>query len=152
MKSSNPAITNYIDSLPEERKNAIESLRKIIKEYVPKGFEETFNYGMISYVVPLSIYPKGYHCSSETPLPFINIASQKSHIAIYHMGIYAQPELLNWFTNEYTKLSKKKLDMGKSCIRFKKVNEIPYDLIKDLVTKMSVTEWIHLYEKSFIKK
>jgi uncharacterized protein YdhG (YjbR/CyaY superfamily) len=152
MKSSNQAITNYIDSLPEERKNAIESLRKIIKEYVPKGFEETFNYGMISYVVPLSIYPKGYHCSSETPLPFINIASQKSHIAIYHMGIYAQPELLNWFTNEYTKLSKKKLDMGKSCIRFKKVNEIPYDLIKDLVTKMSVTEWIHLYEKSFIKK
>jgi hypothetical protein len=152
MKSSNQAIKNYIDSLPEERKNAIESLRKIIKEYVPKGFEETFNYGMISYVVPLSIYPKGYHCSSETPLPFINIASQKSHIAIYHMGIYAQPELLNWFTNEYTKLSKKKLDMGKSCIRFKKVNEIPYDLIKDLVTKMSVTEWIHLYEKSFIKK
>jgi uncharacterized protein YdhG (YjbR/CyaY superfamily) len=152
MKSSNQAITNYIDSLPEERKNAIESLRKIIKEYVPKGFEETFNYGMIGYVVPLSIYPKGYHCSSETPLPFINIASQKSHIAIYHMGIYAQPELLNWFTNEYTKLSKKKLDMGKSCIRFKKVNEIPYDLIKDLVTKMSVTEWIHLYEKSFIKK
>jgi uncharacterized protein YdhG (YjbR/CyaY superfamily) len=152
MKSSNQAIKNYIDSLPEERKNAIESLRKIIKEYIPKGFEETFNYGMISYVVPLSIYPKGYHCSSETPLPFINIASQKSHIAIYHMGIYAQPELLNWFTNEYTKLSKKKLDMGKSCIRFKKVNEIPYDLIKDLVTKMSVTEWIHLYEKSFIKK
>ena len=152
MKSSNQAITNYIDSLPEERKNAIESLRKIIKEYVPKGFEETFNYGMIGYVVPLSIYPKGYHCSSETPLPFINVASQKSHIAIYHMGIYAQPELLNWFTNEYTKLSKKKLDMGKSCIRFKKVNEIPYDLIKDLVTKMSVTEWIHLYEKSFIKK
>ena len=152
MKSSNQAITNYIDSLPEERKNAIESLRKIIKEYVPKGFEETFNYGMIGYVVPLSIYQKGYHCSSETPLPFINVASQKSHIAIYHMGIYAQPELLNWFTNEYTKLSKKKLDMGKSCIRFKKVNEIPYDLIKDLVTKMSVTEWIHLYEKSFIKK
>lgn len=152
MKSSNQAITNYIDSLPEERKNAIGSLRKIIKEYVPKGFEETFNYGMIGYVVPLSIYPKGYHCSSETPLPFINVASQKSHIAIYHMGIYAQPELLNWFTNEYTKLSKKKLDMGKSCIRFKKVNEIPYDLIKDLVTKMSVTEWIHLYEKSFIKK
>lgn len=152
MRSSNQAITNYIDSLPKERKNAIESLRKIIKEYVPKGFEETFNYGMIGYVVPLSIYPKGYHCSSETPLPFINIASQKSHIAIYHMGIYAQPELLNWFTNEYTKISKKKLDMGKSCIRFKKINEIPYDLIKDLVTKMSVTEWIHLYEKSFIKK
>lgn len=151
MKTTHPAITDYINTLPEERKEAMNNLRKIILTSLPKGFEETFSYGMISYVVPLTTYPNGYHCSPETPLPFINIASQKNHIAIYHMGIYAQPDLLNWFTNEFANYSKKKLDIGKSCIRFKNPNEIPFDLIKELMKKMSVDEWIMLYEKSFVK-
>jgi len=151
MKTKHPAIINYIESLAEERKEAMNNLREIILTSLPKGFEETFSYGMISYVVPLTTYPNGYHCSPETPLPFINIASQKNHIAIYHMGIYAQPDLLNWFTNEFVNYSKKKLDIGKSCIRFKNPNDIPFDLIKELMKKMSVDEWITLYEKSFIK-
>jgi len=151
MKTKHPAIINYIESLAEERKEAMNNLREIILTSLPKGFEETFSYGMISYVVPLTTYPNGYHCSPETPLPFVNIASQKNHIAIYHMGIYAQPDLLNWFTNEFVNYSKKKLDIGKSCIRFKNPNDIPFDLIKELMKKMSVDEWITLYEKSFIK-
>lgn len=152
MKTTHPAITDYINALPEERKEAMNNLRKIILTSLPKDFEETFSYGMISYVVPLTTYPNGYHCSPEMPLPFINIASQKNHIAIYHMGIYAQPDLLNWFTNEFANYSKKKLDIGKSCIRFKNPTDIPFDLIKELMKKMSVDEWITLYEKSFVKK
>jgi hypothetical protein len=152
MKIMNPQISQYINALSDDRKEAVLQLSKCFTENLPTGFEETFNYGMIGYVVPLSIYPKGYHCSANTPLPFINIASQKSHIAIYHMGIYADAELLKWFTLEFSKNSTKKLDMGKSCIRFKKHSDIPFNLISELATKMSVNNWIDLYEKSYIKQ
>ena len=106
---------------------------------------------MIGYVVPHSIYPNGYHCEPKLPLPFMAIDSQKNFIALYHMGIYAKPELLNWFVTEYPKHSQQKLDMGKSCIRFKKMNQIPFDLIAELVQKMSVQEWITCYESAFKK-
>ena len=138
----------YIKELPDERKPAIQQLRSVILANLPQGFEETMSYGMIGYVVTHSVYPDGYHTDSTLPLPFINIASQKNHIALYHMGLYANKELLNWFTSQYPKHSDYKLDMGKSCIRFKKPDAIPYDLIGELVSKMSAQEWITLYENS----
>lgn len=144
-------VDEYINELEEERKTVITKLRKIILENIPKGFEEAINYGMIGYVVPHSIYPSGYHCDTKLPLPFINIASQKSHVAVYHMGIYAKEELMNWFTSEYPKYSKRKLNMGKSCIRFKKMEDIPYQLIGELVSKMTVEDWVNCYEGKFKK-
>lgn len=144
-------IEEYIENLTEDRREAIEKLRVVIKENIPSGFEEMINYGMIGYVVPHTIYPSGYHCDPKLPLPFLNIASQKSHVAVYHMGVYANEDLMGWFVDEYPKYSKKKLNMGKSCIRFKKVEDIPYELIGELVSKMTVEDWITLYEKN-IKK
>ena len=136
----------YINSLPVDRKDAIQKLRKVIKANLPKGFEETINYNMIGYVVPHSMYPDGYHSDPKLPLPFMNLASQKNYIAVYHMGIYSDEQLLNWFTKEYSKHSKTKLDMGKSCIRFKKPDQIPFELIGELASKVSPEEWIKLYE------
>lgn len=140
---------DYIKLIPEERKESIQKLRAVILKNIPKGFVETMNYGMIGYVVPHSIYPNGYHCDPELPLPFMNIASQKNFIAVYHMGIYADSNLLNWFTSEYAKQYKIKLDMGKSCIRFKKPNQIPFELIGELAKKINVADWIKMYEANF---
>lgn len=151
MTSNASTPDEYIAELPEERATAVQKLRDTIKKNLPKGFEETISYGMIGYVVPHSIYTDGYHCSPELPLPFINIASQKNFIALYHSGIYADEKLLNWFTSEYPKYVKTKLDMGKSCVRFKKVDQIPYELIAELVQKMSVQDWIDKYE-SVVKR
>jgi len=137
----------YVNSLPDDRKEAITQIRKIILKNVPKGFQEEMSYGMLGYVVPHKLYPAGYHCNPELPLPFISLASQKNFIALYHMGMYADKKLLQWFTSEYPKHSKAKLDMGKSCIRFKKVDQIPYKLIEELVKKMTVKDWITIYEK-----
>jgi len=136
----------YFDSLPEERKEPMNQLRKTILDNLPQGFAEEMSYGMIGYVVPHSIYPAGYHCDPKLPLPFINIASQKNFIALYHMGIYLDEKLLQWFTSEYPRHSKIKLDMGKSCMRFKKTDQIPFQLIAELVKKMSVKDWIEMYE------
>ena len=141
----------YIDQLPEERKVAVTKLRNIIKENLPKGFEETISYGMLSYVVPHSLYPAGYHVDKKQPLPFLSIASQKNHIAVYHMAMYSDEEILHWFKEEYPKHSTRKLDMGKSCIRFKKAEQIPYELLSELLQKITVEDWIRLYEKE-IKK
>ncbi|MBS9462750.1 DUF1801 domain-containing protein [Flagellimonas sp. 389] len=138
----------YISKLPEERKEAFSKLRKTIKTNLPTGFEECINYKMIGYVVPHSIYPEGYHCDPKLPLPFINIASQKHFIALYHSGIYADTELSDWFAREYSQVIKTKLDMGKSCIRFKKMESIPFELIAKLCQKMTVKDWISLYEKN----
>lgn len=120
-------------------------LRQAILDNLPEGFEETMNHGMICYVVPHSIFPDGYHCDPKLPLPFISIASQKNFIALYHMGIYADPTLLQWFQEEYPKYVRAKLDMGKSCIRFKKTDQIPLELIGRLVAKMSPLQWVELY-------
>lgn len=149
MQSLAKTVTQYIEELPADRKPIIENLRATILKNLPKGFEECMNYGMIGYVVPHSIYPKGYHCDTNLPLPFMGIASQKNNISFYHMGMYADKELLDWFVCEYPKHSKSKLDMGKSCIRFKKIEQIPLQLIAQLITKMSAQQWIDLYEKSF---
>jgi uncharacterized protein YdhG (YjbR/CyaY superfamily) len=151
MQLTTTSIEEYLEEIPEERKIAFTKLRETILKNIPKGFVEQMSYGMIGYVVPPSIYPNGYHCDPKLPLPFISIASQKNFLALYHMGIYAKPELLNWFVSEYPKQSKQKLDMGKSCIRFKKIDQIPFDLIAELVQKMSAQEWITYYESSFKK-
>ena len=141
------SIEDYLSKVPEERKEAFTKLFETISKNLPKGFQTNLSYGMIGWSVPLETFPAGYHCSPGTPLPFINLASQKNFIALYHMGIYAKPELLNWFVEEYPKHSKRKLDMGKSCIRFKKPDEIPFDLIAELCKKMSPKDWISIYEK-----
>ena len=145
------SVTEYLEQIPENRKPIIEKIRAKINDNLPKGFEEGMNYKMIGYYVPHSIYPDGYHCDPKLPLPFMNIASQKNSINLYHMGIYANKELLDWFVREYPKHCKTKLDMGKSCIRFKKMDQIPYDLIGELASKMTSEEWISIYESS-IKK
>ncbi len=145
------SVTDYIEQIPEERKEAFYRLRKSIADNLPEGFEESAIYGMITYDVPHSLYPAGYHCTPNLPLPFMAIASQKNFIALYHMGLYANENLLEWFVNEYPKHVKTRLDMGKSCIRFKKPAAIPFDLIAELTQKMSAAEWIDIYERQ-IKK
>jgi len=142
---------DYITQLPEVRKAPMIKLRSIINKNLSDGFEEGMNYNMIGYYVPHSVYPDGYHCDTKLPLPFMNIASQKNFIAVYHMGIYAKKELLDWFTAEYPKHCKYKLDMGKSCIRFKKMEDIPFELIGELTKKMSSKEWIDIYGSTFKK-
>lgn len=145
-------VSDYLANLAEERKEAFGKLRQVILSNLPDGFEECMNYGMIGYVVPHSIYPNGYHCDTKLPLPFMNIASQKNFIAFYHMGIYGNVELMNWFVSEFPNHSKAKLDMGKSCVRFKKMDDIPFQLIGKLVQKMTVTDWINQYESLYKKK
>jgi uncharacterized protein YdhG (YjbR/CyaY superfamily) len=145
-------VDEYIEQVSEDKREAMTELRNVIKDNIPKGFEECINYGMIGYVVPHKLYPAGYHCDPKLPLPFINLAAQKNFIALYHMGIYANPQLLAWFTSEHTKLVKGKLDMGKSCIRYKKKEQIPFDLIAELIQKVSVNQWIESYESAFRKK
>ena len=152
MKIEAKSVKEYIDQLPADRKKAITKLRKEIKANLPKGYKEELNYGMPGYVVPHSLYPNGYHCDPKLPLPFMSIASQKNFVAVYHMGVYSDPKLMKWFTTEFAKHSKAKLDMGKSCIRFKKMEDIPYELIGELAAKVSVKDWIATYEKAFKKQ
>jgi hypothetical protein len=151
MQSKATTPEQYLSELPEDRKEAMLKLRNAIKENLPQGFEEVISYGMLGYVVPHSIYPSGYHCDPKLPLPFINLASQKNFIALYHMGIYANKNLESWFVSEYPKHVKTKLDMGKSCIRLKKMEDIPFDFIGELAAKVSVEDWILNYEKAFRK-
>ena len=141
----------YIAQIPEDRIPYFEKLRATILNHIPEGFEEQMSYGMIGYYVPHSIYPNGYHCDTKLPLPFMSFASQKNSINFYHMGIYANKELYDWFVSEYPNYSKKKLDMGKSCMRFKKEEDIPFQLIGELVQKISVQDWIETYETAFKK-
>lgn len=150
MQSKAKTVDEYIASLPDERAEAIAVMRKAILKNLPKGFEETMQYGMISYVVPHKIYPSGYHCNPKEALPFISLASQKNHFSLYHMMVY-QGALKEWFLKEWKKEASKKLDMGKACIRFKKLDDVPLPLIERLVAKISPKEWIEVYEKT-IKK
>lgn len=151
MKAVGNTVDEILTSLPADRAEPFNKLHDVIMQNLPKGFEAAISYGGLGYVVPHSIYPAGYHCKPSEPLPFAGIASQKGSINLYHMGIYAHPELLNWFVAEYPKHSKGKLDMGKSCIRFKKMDDIPYALIGELMTKMSMEEWVGLYEANMKK-
>ena len=148
MQFKSKTILEYISQLTEDRKEPISKLRNIINQNIDGGFEEVLSYSIPGWVVPHSLYPDGYHCDPKLPLPFLGIASQKHFIAVYHMGVYANPKLLEWFISEYPKHCSTKLDMGKSCIRFKKIENIPYNLIGELVAKMSANDWIMLYESN----
>lgn len=138
----------YIAELPEDRRSALAALRKVINENLPKGFKETMGYGHMGWVVPHETYPAGYHCDPKQPLPFMGIASQKNHIAVYAMCLYGNVDQLEWFRAEWPKHSKKKLNMGKSCIRFTKLEDIPLDLIGELASKVTPKQWIDIYEKA----
>lgn len=144
-------VDAYLAAISEDRQAAVKKLRETVLAHLPGGFSETMSYDMIGYVVPHDRYPDGYHCDPKQPLPFAGIANRKGHIALYHMGMYAEPSLLEWFTAEYPKHSPRKLDMGKSCVRFKKPEHIPYDLIGQLFERMSVDEWIEVYEQGLKK-
>ncbi len=143
---------DYVSKVPDAHREAIIKLRQTIKQNLPKGFEEQLSYGMLGYVVPHSLYPSGYHCDPRLPLPFMNIASQKNFIGLYHSGIYADNKLYDWWVKEYAKRITTKVDMGKSCVRLKKMDEIPYDLIAKLCQKMTVEDWVNLYEGVVKKK
>lgn len=151
MKAVGNTVEQILSNVPTERKEAFTRLHNTLVENLPQGFEAAISYGGLGYVVPHSIYPAGYHCKPIEPLPFAGIASQKNSINLYHMGIYSDPTLLDWFVTEYPKHSKQKLDMGKSCIRFKKMEEIPYTLLGELMQKMSVKQWVDLYESKLKK-
>ncbi len=152
MKANGKTVNDILINLPEDRAEPFNKLHHVIVKNLPKGFEAGISYGGLGYVVPHTLYPAGYHCKPSEPLPFAGIASQKNSINFYHMGIYSDPKLLKWFVTEYPKHSKQKLDMGKSCIRFKKFDEIPYKLIGELMKKISVREWIEKYETEFKSK
>ena len=152
MKSNSETVEKYLSELPEDRKLPMINLRNIIKNNIPNGFEEVMSYGMIGYVVPHSVYPNGYHCNPKLPLPYINIGSQKKFIVLHHLGIYGNNEILDWFVAEYPKHAKHKLDMGKGCVRFKKINEIPYKLIEELINKISLEKYIAQYEENIKRK
>lgn len=152
MKYEAASPEEYISQLPDERKDSIVKLRKTVKDNLPAGFHEVMAYGMIGYVIPHSIYPSGYHVDPKLPVPFISIASQKNYIAVYHMGLYIFPEISTWFKDEYPKHVKTKLDMAKSCIRFKKIDEIPYELIAELCRKISMEDYLKKYEDNIEKK
>jgi len=151
MKAMGKTVEEILISLPEDRLEPFNKLHDVIMKNLPKGFEAAISYGGLGYVIPHSLYPAGYHCKPIEPLPFAGIASQKNSINFYHMGIYSEPKLLEWFVSEYPKYSEQKLDMGKSCVRFKKLDQIPYKLIGELMKKMSVKKWISIYETN-IKK
>lgn len=152
MKHEATTIEDYINNLADDRKEAISRLMQLLREKLPQGFEENISYGMPSFVVPHSLYPAGYHCDPKQALPFISLASQKNHIAIYHMGLYADKALMQWFTDSWSNFSTHKPDMGKSCIRFKNMQKIPYELFAELFRKMSPQAWIALYEQEFVRK
>ncbi|MBS1509534.1 MAG: DUF1801 domain-containing protein [Bacteroidetes bacterium] len=145
------AVEAYVAALPADRKAAMEQFRKVIKKNLPKGFVECMAYGMIGYVVPLSTYPPGYHCNPRLPLMLISVGSQKNAISLHHMGLYGNTPLMKWFVGEYEKLSMGKIDMGKACVRFKKMDQIPFQLIGELCTKITVEQWIAIYETNLSK-
>ncbi|MCE7042839.1 DUF1801 domain-containing protein [Dyadobacter sp. CY312] len=151
MKVSAATVEEMLANIPTDRSAAFNRLHDVIVKNLPDGFEAAISYGGLGYVVPHTLYPAGYHCKPSEPLPFAGIASQKNSINFYHMGIYANPELLTWFRTEYPQHCKQKLDMGKSCIRFRKPDDIPYNLIGELMKKISVKEWVNIYETQMKK-
>jgi hypothetical protein len=152
MQSKATTVDAYIAEVPEDRQKAMKKLRAVINKNLPKGFKEGMGYGMMGWDVPHSLYPPGYHCDPKQPLPFMGLASQKHSINLYHMGIYADPKLHKWFITEHARASPKKLDMGKSCIRYKKPEDIPFELIGELASKVTPQQWIETYEKALKRK
>ncbi len=148
MKTEGETVQDILMNVPSDRVEAFNKLHEVIVKNLPKGFEPGISYGMLGYVVPHSLYPSGYHCKPSEPLPFASIASQKNTINFYHMGMYADKKLYDWFVSEFPKHTSQKLDIGKSCVRFKKFDDMPYKLIGELMKKMSMKEWVSMYESN----
>jgi len=146
MQSKAKTVTQYLADLPADRRKAIEQVRATIRKHLPKGYEEIMQYGMIGYAVPLSLYPQGYHCKKDEPLPFIALASQKNNMALYMFCLYLEKKDAERFQKEY-KASGKKLDMGKSCIRFKKPEDLALDVIGKAIARTPVKKHIEVYEQ-----
>ncbi len=141
MKSGAATVEEYLAGLLEDRRAALGTVRKAILNSLPRGYEETMQYGMIAYVVPHCLYPAGYHCNPSDPLPYAMLASQKSHMAVYLMTVYGDPAIEKWFRDAWN-ASGKKLDMGKSCVRFKKLEDVPLDVIGQVIARVSVSQYI----------
>jgi Domain of unknown function (DU1801) len=140
-------VAQYLAKLPKDRREAIEAIRKVIGKSIDKTFEEGIQYGMVAWYVPHSVYPAGYHCDAKQPLPFASVASQKNHIGLYLFCVYTNPDVLAWFTSAW-KRTGKKLDMGKSCVRVKKLEDIPMDVIAELFRRIKAGDFIAGYEAS----
>lgn len=151
MRSSATSVGEYLKQAAPAKQPALAELRDTILKNLPPGFEEIISYGMIGYAVPHNIFPQGYHCDPAQPLPFINLAAQKNFIALYHMGLYGSPSLLKWFQEKWSQTTTAKLVMGKSCIRFKKAEDIPYELIGELCSKVTVEEYVKQYTSLLLK-
>lgn len=145
MANKPTTVDEYLAQLPEDRRQGLQQVRKVILKNLPKGYEEGIQYGMIGYFVPHSLYPSGYHCDTTQPLPFLHIASQKNHMAVYMFCLYIDESEMDWFQDAWAKTGKK-LDMGKSCVRFKKVDDLPLPLIGQAVKRVPVTRFIASYE------
>lgn len=150
MKFEGKSVEAYLKQIPAEKRLVLESMRQTILDNLPTGFVEQISYGMLGYVVPHIIYPKGYHVNPSLPLPFLNLAAQKNYLALYHMGLYVDNALLQDFKNQFKQLCPYPLDIGKSCIRFKYGQEIPFSLIAALLQKIDVPKWISMYERHII--
>lgn len=147
MQSKATTVAAYLAELPEDRRAAIDAVRRVILKNLDKDYEEHMSYGMIGYCVPHRVYPAGYHCNPKQPLPFAGLASQKGHMSLYLMGLYGSAELVRWFESEWAKTGKK-LDMGKSCVRFKKLDDLPLDVIGAAIAKLPAKVYIEHYEKA----
>ena len=147
MQSKATTVAAYLKELPDDRRKAIKAIRKEIRAHLPKGYKEGMQYGGIGYFLPHSKYPSGYHCDPNEPLPFAGIASQKNHIGLYLFFVYTSPKLETAFRNDWLK-AKKKLDMGKSCVRFKKIEDVPLDVVGRAFAGVSKDEFVDFYEKS----
>ena len=143
-RSGAETVGDYLAELPEDRRLALATLRQVILDYLPDGYEEIMQFGMIGYVIPLERYPITYN---GQPLSYAALASQKNYMSLYLMNVYSDPETENWFVEQY-RASGKKLDMGKSCVRFKKLEDLPIGLVGKAIARTSVPEFIERYEAS----
>lgn len=141
-------IQAYLEDLPDDQKKTVSALRKTINKNLPKGFKESIGMGMIIWSVPHSSYPAGYHCDPSKPLMLMGLSATKGGISLHHLGLYGSTPLLEWFRSEWPKYSTKKLDMGKACIRFKKAEDVPLGLIRELATKLTPQAWVEQYERA----
>jgi hypothetical protein len=150
MQSKAATVAEYLASLPADRRDAVEAVRRVILKNIDKGFQETMQYGMIGYSVPHSVFPAGYHCDPRQPLPFAGLASQKQHMSLYIMGIYMDSPRRDWFIKAW-KDTGKKLDMGAACIRFKKIEDVPLDVVAEAFKRMSLKGYVEVYEANLAK-
>lgn len=147
MQSKATTVAAYLNELPADRRAAIEAVRNVILANLDKDYEEGMQYGMIGYYVPHRVYPAGYHCDPKQPLPFANLASQKNYMSIYLMGVYGSSGLAQWF-NQAWAASGKKLDMGKCCVRFKKIEDVALDVIAEAIRRQTTAKYVEQYESA----